>query len=71
MGLTEGSGGRLVVYTSSLSEKVKLAVTELLTDAAYGLEKWSHGEDFKSLTTSERIDIMCRAGITGMAELGR
>lgn len=69
MGVIKGSGGRLVVYTAELSEKVKEAVTELLTQAAKGLEKWSLSEGFKSLTNAERINIMCQAGILGMAEL--
>ncbi|MBR1383682.1 MAG: hypothetical protein IJ555_07730 [Ruminococcus sp.] len=69
MGVIEGSEGRLVVYTEGLSEKVKQAVTELLRDAAYGLEKWSQSEGFEKLTNAERINIMCRAGILGMAEL--
>ncbi len=69
MGVIEGSGGRLVVYTEWLSERVKQAVTEVLCDAAYGLENWSQSEGFEKLTNAERINIMCRAGILGMAEL--
>jgi hypothetical protein len=69
MGVIEGSGGRLVVYTEWLSERVKQAVTEVLCDAAYGLENWSQREGFEKLTNAERINIMCRAGILGMAEL--
>lgn len=69
MGVIKCSGGRLVVYTDKLSQKVKEAVTELLIDAANGLEKWSLSDGFKSLTNAERINIMCQAGIIGMAEL--
>ena len=69
MGVIEGSGGRLVVYTEALSERVKQAVTELLTNAAYGLENWSQSEGFEKLTNAERINIMCRAGILDMAKM--
>ena len=69
MGVIEGSGGRLVVYTSELSDNVKKVVTELLCKAAQGLEKWSQSEGFKELTNAERINIMCRAGILDMADL--
>ena len=69
MGVIEGSGGRLVVYTEALSERVKQAVTELLTNAAYGLENWSQSEGFEKLTNAERINILCRAGILGMAKM--
>lgn len=69
MGVVKGSGGRLDVYTADLSEKVKQAVAGLLCDAAGGLEKWSQSKGFKGLTNPERINIMCRAGVLGMAEL--
>ena len=69
MGVVKGSGGRLDVYTADLSERVKQAVAELLCSAANGLEKWSQSKGFKSLTNARRINIMCRAGVLGIAEL--
>lgn len=69
MGIIEGSGGRLVVYTNELPENIKAAVAELLTLAAKGLERWSHTDEFKALTKAERIEHMCCLGIADMAEL--
>ncbi len=66
MGVIEGSGGRMAVYTSGLSVSVTNAVAELLTAAAYGLEKWSESEQFSVLSQAGRINEMCRLGITGM-----
>lgn len=69
MGVIKGSGGRLIVYTKELSDNVKQAVTNLLSEAANGLEKWSRSEEFKNLTNAERINKMCRFGIKGMTKL--
>ena len=67
MGIIEGSGKRLIFYTEDLSPKVRDAVAELLTEAAYGLEKWSNTDSFAALSTAERIKIMCKKGLEGMA----
>ncbi len=66
MGLIEGSGGRMVFYTKTLSPNVVMAVSELLTKIAYRLEEWSNTNDFKKLSTAERIRIMCEKGLVGM-----
>ena len=68
MGIIEGSGSRLAVYTKDLSVKVEKAACELTKQAAFGLEKWSQSESFKALTNARRIDIMCSVGINGMAD---
>ena len=69
MGVIEGSGGRLIVYTKDLSDNAKAAVSELLEAAAKGLEIWSQSEGFKSLSNAERINKMCHAGIIGMTKI--
>lgn len=66
MGIIEGSGGRLTFYTKDLSPKVRDAVSELLTVAAYRLEEWSGTSRFRAITTAERVKIMCRKGLAGM-----
>lgn len=66
MGIIEGSGGRLTFYTKDLSPKVRDAVSELLTVAAYRLEEWSNTKGFKTLNNPGRIKIMCRKGLAGM-----
>lgn len=67
MGVINGSGGRLVVYTEGLSDNAKAAVSELLTAAAEGLERWSHTDEFKSLDNAGRINKLCRLGLLGCA----
>ena len=69
MGIIEGSGGRLSFYTNAFPERVRGAVSELARCASYGLEAWSKGEDFLSMTTGERIRAMCLAGLEGMCNL--
>ena len=66
MGIIEGNGNRLIVYTKDLAPKVKEAVTVLISQAAYYLEKWSESEQFSKMTNSERIRWMCQTGIEGM-----
>ncbi len=66
MGLIEGSGGRMAFYTKDLSPDVVMAVSELLTKIAYRLEEWSKTDDFKKLSCTERIRIMCEKGLVGM-----
>ena len=68
MGVIEGGGGRLIVYTSGLPERVRAAVTELVSEAAYSLEEWTRTERFAELSDAERIKLMCAAGTEGMAE---
>ena len=68
MGVIQGSGDRLTVYTGELSPKVTAAVKELTALAAHGLEKWSLSGGFKSLSTAERIKEMVHMGMTGMAD---
>ncbi len=67
MGVIEGSGGRLIYYTEDLSPKVRDAVSKLLEEAAYKLEKWSETEEFRSLSIGERIKVMCKAGLDGIS----
>ena len=68
MGVIEGSGKRLDVYTKGLSPNVKTAVALLTREAAYGLERWTQTEEFGALSYPEIIKRMCRAGIAGMIE---
>ena len=67
MGVIEGGGDRLKVYTSGLPENVVSAVTELVSKAAYSLEEWTQTEGFAKLSNAGRIKLMCAAGIEGMA----
>ncbi len=67
LGIIEGGGSRLDVYTEGLTPQVLAQVTDIITRASYGLEKWSESEEFKKLTAEERIKEMCTAGICGMA----
>ncbi|MBQ3841454.1 MAG: hypothetical protein II820_02060 [Ruminiclostridium sp.] len=69
MGIIKGSGERLVFYTSELSPKVRDAVSELLAEAAYKLEAWSLTPDFAAMTNAERIKLMCRKGLAGIAQM--
>lgn len=69
MGLIEGSGRRLIFYTKDLSERVRNAVSELTVQTAYSLEKWSQTDNFRVMTTAERIKCMCKAGFEGMMYL--
>jgi len=66
MGIIEGSGSRLIFYTKDLSPKVREAVTDIITQAAYRLEEWSGTESFTALSTAERIKVMCEKGLEGM-----
>lgn len=66
MGIIEGSGARFVFYTKDLPKRVRNAVSELASQTAYSLEKWSQTDIFKAMTTSERIKCMCKAGFEGM-----
>ena len=68
MGLIGESGGRLIFYTAELSDSGRKEVSEMLTEAAYGLERWSQTGEFSAMTTGERIKNMCRMGLTGMKE---
>ena len=63
MGVIKGNGQRIDVYTEDLSEKVRMAVIDILVKSAEKLEKWSLSEQFKSLTTADRIKIMCKNGL--------
>ena len=64
MGIIKGNGNRMIVYTKNLSPKVKEAVTVLIREAAYQLEKWSETEQFLNMTNPERIRLLCQAGIS-------
>lgn len=68
MGVIPGSGGRMIFYTEELSENVRKAVAELLTEATYSLERWTAEDSFKALTTGDRIKLMCHKGLAGIAE---
>ena len=68
MGVIEGSGKRLDVYTEGLSPNVKAAVAVLTREAANGLEQWTQTEEFATLSYPEMITRMCRAGIAGMID---
>ncbi|MBQ7656049.1 MAG: hypothetical protein IJS41_06025 [Clostridia bacterium] len=68
MGVIPGSGGRLIFYTKDLPENARRAVSRLAERIAYGLEKWSHTDSFRAMTTAERIKWMCRTGLEGMLE---
>ena len=68
MGVIEGSGGRMIYYTSELSEKERLAAAELLTEVSRRLEQWSLTDSFRQLSTPDRIRYMCRKGLSGLLE---
>ena len=67
MGLIEGSGGRLVVYTEGLSDETTEMVKDVLTQASHKLEKWSQTDSFAEMSTCDRIKTMCMAGVSGIA----
>ncbi len=66
MGVIEGNGGRIVVYTKDLPENVQRAVTCLMKLSAEGLENWSKTDSFAGMTRIERIKHMCQTGIMFM-----
>ncbi|MCR4591503.1 MAG: hypothetical protein K5668_11890 [Lachnospiraceae bacterium] len=67
MGVIEGGGNRMVYYTKEISDDDRESLSSLLRDAAFKLEAWSETEEFKALTTGERIRKMCKAGLKGIA----
>ncbi len=68
MGIIEGSGNRMIYYTKELREETRLRLKELMKTASERLESWSQTEDFRSLSTSERIKKMCMAGLGGISD---
>lgn len=68
MGIIPGSGSRFAFYTNGLSSLVRRSLTDMMITAAHRLEEWTHKDGFDTLTTADRIKIMCRKGLTGMTE---
>lgn len=68
IGVIEGSGNRIDVYTENLSPKAKEAVIATAREAAYQLERWSETPRFKSMSYDEMIRAMCKVGIKGIVE---
>lgn len=63
MGIIEGSGKRIDVYTGNLSEKVRAALKEMIIKAAQDIEMWTRSDEFKAMPTTERIKQMCKNGL--------
>ena len=61
MGIIPGGGSRLIVYTGDLSERVREAAAETVRLLSLRLEKWSETEEFRKLSSVERLKFMCKS----------
>jgi hypothetical protein len=66
MGISEGSGDRLIFYTKDLPVNVYKAVSMTAVQASKNLEKWSLTDKFINMKIDDRIRFMCKAGLTEM-----
>lgn len=69
LGLSGENDGRIIFYTKDLSANVRKAADDLVSEAAYGLERWSNTEEFTALSVRERVKCMCHVGLSGMAKM--
>ena len=67
LGIIEGGGKRLEVYTEGLAPETRELVAGMAKDASLGLEHWSGSDAFRNMTIVERIRTMCRAGLAEIA----
>lgn len=61
-----GRDGRLSVYTSGMSQKLLAAVSEIAVQASTYLEKYSKTADFLEKSREERINTLCKTGLSDM-----
>ena len=67
LGIIKSSGSRLDVYTRDLTPDAVEEVRNMAVKASKGLEKWSKSEGFASMSNAERIRLMCKTGLNGIA----
>ena len=64
----ENHDGRLSLYTADLPKAVFEAIGQAAVCCSHFLESWSKSGEFKDMKETERVDFLCKLGISGMME---